>query len=153
MIDSEKRKFNVNDILGDFDRDERGHPLILQDKKGELIDKGGHRVNEKGYLVDSKTGDILEKEKGRERERETEKVRERGTMNMMSKMLKDAQEIANILNGIVTSVEKENERISCARIGTNQYAHAHMPMCTRMHICTHMIYASMFATVPTSMSM
>jgi hypothetical protein len=65
MVDPEKRRFNVNDILGDFDRDERGHPLILQDKKGELIDKGGHRVNEKGYLVDSKTGDILEKEKGR----------------------------------------------------------------------------------------
>ena len=65
MRDAEKRRFNVNDILGDFDRDERGHPLILQDKKGELIDKGGHRVNEKGYLVDPKTGDILEKEKGR----------------------------------------------------------------------------------------
>jgi hypothetical protein len=65
MCDPEKRRFNVNDILGDFDRDERGHPLILQDKKGELIDKGGHRVNEKGYLVDPKTGNILEKEKGR----------------------------------------------------------------------------------------
>lgn len=65
MSDPEKRRFNVNDILGDFDRDERGHPLILQDKKGELIDKGGHRVNEKGYLVDPKTGNILEKEKGR----------------------------------------------------------------------------------------
>ena len=65
MVNPEKRRFNVNDILGDFDRDERGHPLILQDKKGELIDKGGHRVNEKGYLVDPKTGNILEKEKGR----------------------------------------------------------------------------------------
>jgi len=29
MRNPEKRKFNVNDILGDFDRDERGHPLIL----------------------------------------------------------------------------------------------------------------------------
>lgn len=65
MRDAEKRRFNVNDILGDFDRDERGHPLILQDKKGELIDKSGNRVNEKGYLVDPKTGDILEREKGR----------------------------------------------------------------------------------------
>jgi hypothetical protein len=65
MKDVDKRRFNVNDILGDFDRDERGHPLILQDKKGELIDKGGKRVNEKGYLVDPRTGDILEKEKGR----------------------------------------------------------------------------------------
>jgi hypothetical protein len=29
MRDADKRRFNVNDILGDFDRDERGHPLIL----------------------------------------------------------------------------------------------------------------------------
>ncbi len=64
MRDPEKRKFNVNDILGDFDRDERGHPLILQDKKGDLIDKEGHKVNEKGYLVDPKTGDIIEKSSG-----------------------------------------------------------------------------------------
>jgi hypothetical protein len=61
MRNSENRKFNVNDILGEFDRDERGHPLILQDKKGELIDKEGNRVNEKGYLVDPKTGDVLER--------------------------------------------------------------------------------------------
>jgi len=63
MRDPEKRRFNVNDILGEFDRDERGHPLILQDKKGELIDKEGKRVNEKGYLVDPKNGNIIEKEK------------------------------------------------------------------------------------------
>jgi hypothetical protein len=61
MRNPENRKFNVNDILGEFDRDERGHPLILQDKKGELIDKEGNRVNEKGYLVDPKTGDVLER--------------------------------------------------------------------------------------------
>jgi hypothetical protein len=29
MRDPEKRKFNVNDILGDFDRDERGNLVIL----------------------------------------------------------------------------------------------------------------------------
>lgn len=65
MRDAEKRRFNVNDILGEFDRDERGHPLILQDKQGELIDKDGRRVNEKGYLVDPRTGDILDKEQRR----------------------------------------------------------------------------------------
>ena len=62
MRDPQKRKFNVNDILGEFDRDDRGHPLILQDKSGGLVDKDGSRVNEKGYLVDPRTGDILEKE-------------------------------------------------------------------------------------------
>lgn len=29
MKDPEKRKFNVNDILGDFDRDDKGNLLIL----------------------------------------------------------------------------------------------------------------------------
>ena len=65
MVDPDKKKFNVNDILGEFDRDEKGNHLILQDKKGDLIDKDGNRVNEKGYLIDKETGDILEKEKKR----------------------------------------------------------------------------------------
>jgi hypothetical protein len=29
MTDPEKRRFNVNDILGDFDRDEKGNLIIL----------------------------------------------------------------------------------------------------------------------------
>ena len=29
MKDPEKRRFNVNDILGEFDRDDRGNPMIL----------------------------------------------------------------------------------------------------------------------------
>ena len=62
MRDPEKRRFNVNDILGDFDRDDKGQPLFLQDNKGELVDKEGSRVNEKGYLVDPKNGDIVQKE-------------------------------------------------------------------------------------------
>jgi hypothetical protein len=65
MTDPDKKRFNVNDILGEFDRDERGNPLILQDKKGELVDKDGNRVNEKGYLIDENTGDVVEKEKKR----------------------------------------------------------------------------------------
>ena len=64
MKDPEKRRFNVNDILGEFDRDDKGNPMILQDKKGDLVDKDGNRVNEKGYLID-KNGDVVEKEKKR----------------------------------------------------------------------------------------
>ena len=30
-----------------------------------MIDKNGNRVNEKGYLIDANTGDVLEKEKKR----------------------------------------------------------------------------------------
>lgn len=79
MREPDKRRFNVNDVLGEFDRDERGHPMILQDKKGELIDKDGNRVNEKGYLVDPKTGDVLEKEQGRKVFR-AEELDERGEL-------------------------------------------------------------------------
>ncbi len=65
MTDPDKKRFNVNDILGDFDTDERGNPLILQDRSGELVDKDGNRVNEKGYLIDGETGDVVEKEQKR----------------------------------------------------------------------------------------
>ena len=64
MADPDKKKFNVNDISGEYDRDERGNPLILQDQKGDLIDKDGNRVNQKGYLINENTGDVVEKEKG-----------------------------------------------------------------------------------------
>ena len=64
MRDPDKRRFNVNDILGDFDRDDKGNLLILQENKtGSLVDKEGNRVNAKGYLIDEQTGDVLEKER------------------------------------------------------------------------------------------
>lgn len=59
MRDPNKRKFNVNDILGDFDRDEKGNLILLTNDKGELVDKNGKKVNEKGYLIDHE-GDVLE---------------------------------------------------------------------------------------------
>lgn len=48
----EKRNFNENDILGDFDRDDDGDIIILRNKKGKLVDKRGRRVNDRGYLID-----------------------------------------------------------------------------------------------------
>lgn len=66
MRNPDKRRFNVNDILGEFDRDEKGNLVILQENKtGNLIDKEGNRVNEKGYRIDASTGDVVEKEKGK----------------------------------------------------------------------------------------
>ncbi|CDW77580.1 UNKNOWN [Stylonychia lemnae] len=61
----EKKRFNVNDILGQFDQDDKGNPVILQDSDGEYVDKDGSRVNQKGYLIDEKTGDVVEKEGGK----------------------------------------------------------------------------------------
>ena len=63
MKNPENRKFNVNDITGDFDRDEKGNLIPLKNKKGFLVDKLGRPVNEKGYLIDKKSGDVLENEK------------------------------------------------------------------------------------------
>ena len=59
--DSQKRTFNENDILGEFDRDEKGGIIVLQDDTGQYVDKMGRRVNERGYLLDPKgSGDIVE---------------------------------------------------------------------------------------------
>lgn len=57
---ADARTFNENDILGDFDRDEKGNPIVLQDENGNYVDKQGRPVNEKGYLLDPKTGDVVE---------------------------------------------------------------------------------------------
>ena len=57
---TEKRNFNVNDILGDLDRDEKGNLIILQDENGLNIDKQGERVNERGYFIDPERGDVIE---------------------------------------------------------------------------------------------
>jgi len=65
MRNPDKRKFNVNDILGELDRDERGNLVMLENKDGVSVDKSGNQVNDKGYLIDGKTGDVLEKEKKR----------------------------------------------------------------------------------------
>jgi len=58
--DAEKRTFNENDILGDFDRDEKGNVIVLQEEGGRYVDKQGRPVNEKGYLLNQSTGDIIE---------------------------------------------------------------------------------------------
>ena len=56
---AEKRAFNEQDILGDLDRDDKGNLVIIEDAKGNFVDKNGQRVNERGYLVDPSTGDIV----------------------------------------------------------------------------------------------
>ena len=54
------RLFNENDILGDLDRDEKGNVVVLTDPKGNHKDRQGKPTNERGYLTNPKTGDILE---------------------------------------------------------------------------------------------
>ena len=57
---AEHRTFNVHDILGELDRDDRGNIKVLQDSQGNNVDKTGQATNARGYLQDPATGDILE---------------------------------------------------------------------------------------------
>ena len=53
-------KFNVKNVLGDFEMDPLGNPILDRDKNGNYIDRKGHRVNPKGYLIDE-YGNIINK--------------------------------------------------------------------------------------------
>jgi len=44
--------FNEHSIMGVFDKDEKGNIILLTNERGDLIDKLGWKVNEKGYLWD-----------------------------------------------------------------------------------------------------
>jgi hypothetical protein len=56
---AEKRAFNENYILGDLDRDEKDNIKVLQDENGNCVDNQRRPVNERGYLIDPKTGDFI----------------------------------------------------------------------------------------------
>ena len=57
---AELRNFNVHDILGELDRDERGNVVVLQDSFGNKIDKNRMYTNIRGYLLEQETGDIVD---------------------------------------------------------------------------------------------
>ena len=47
---SENRTFNVHDILGDHDRDDKGNIIVNQDQSGNFVDNNGKMTNQRGYL-------------------------------------------------------------------------------------------------------
>ena len=53
-------KFNIKNILGDFEMDPLGNPILDKDPQGNLVDRQGRRVNSKGYLID-KDGNVINK--------------------------------------------------------------------------------------------
>lgn len=53
-------KFNVKNVLGDFEMDPLGNPILDRDANGNLIDRQGRRVNSKGYLIDQ-DGNVIDK--------------------------------------------------------------------------------------------
>lgn len=62
--------FAIEEIMGDFDIDDRGNYVILRnDENGDLEDRNGRRVNRRGYLIDKyknvidKYGNLIFKDK------------------------------------------------------------------------------------------
>jgi hypothetical protein len=55
-----QRTFNEHEVLGDLDRDEKGNVVVLEDKNGRKHDKKRNPVNVRGYLIDPKSGDVIE---------------------------------------------------------------------------------------------
>lgn len=57
---AESRRFNECDIIGKLDRDEKGNVIAGEaDSQGQFKDKSGKPTNQRGYLVDPKTGDVI----------------------------------------------------------------------------------------------
>lgn len=60
--DADSRKFNENDILGEYDRDEKGNVMVPEGEdlsQSVFKDKGGNPTNQRGYLIDPATGDVI----------------------------------------------------------------------------------------------
>lgn len=53
-------KFNVKNVLGTFEMDPLGNPILDKSSQGELIDRDGRRVNQRGYLIDQ-SGNVIDK--------------------------------------------------------------------------------------------
>jgi hypothetical protein len=53
-------KFNIKNVMGDFEMDPLGTPILDKNKQGQLIDRDGRRVNERGYLIDP-YGNVIDK--------------------------------------------------------------------------------------------
>lgn len=56
---AQSRRFNECDVIGKLERDDKGNVLASQDQNGEFRDKDGQLTNERGYLIDEKTGNVI----------------------------------------------------------------------------------------------
>ena len=54
------RTFNVNDIYGDLDRDDKGNVVVDKGQNGDGRDKQGNLTNERGYLLDQGSRNVIE---------------------------------------------------------------------------------------------
>jgi hypothetical protein len=55
------RRFDINDVIGQVEKDAKGEMIPQKNKKGQLVDKQGRLINSKGYLVDAQ-GNVIDKD-------------------------------------------------------------------------------------------
>lgn len=55
------RRFDINDVVGQVDKDAKGEIVYQKNKKGQLIDKQGRPINKQGYLIDV-NGNVIDKD-------------------------------------------------------------------------------------------
>lgn len=55
-------KFNVKNVLGDFEMDPLGQPILEKQGENDFKDRAGQKVNSKGYMID-REGNIVNKDK------------------------------------------------------------------------------------------
>lgn len=53
-------KFNINNVMGDFEMSPLTDPILEKDQHGNFVDRRGRLVNARGYLIDSE-GNIVDK--------------------------------------------------------------------------------------------
>lgn len=64
MFNYNGRRFDITDVIGQFDKDAEGNIIPHTDERGNLTDNLGRKVNTKGYLIDE-FGNVIDKS-GRE---------------------------------------------------------------------------------------
>jgi len=57
---TESRRFNECDIIGNLERDEKGNVVLGENN----VDKDGKKINQRGYLVNPKTLDVINNHNG-----------------------------------------------------------------------------------------
>jgi hypothetical protein len=55
------RRFDITDVIGQVDKDEKGEFISNTDDTGKLTDNVGREINSRGYLVD-KRGNVIDKD-------------------------------------------------------------------------------------------
>ena len=98
-------KFNIKSIMGSFEMDPLGNPILDKDAAGNLIDNEGKRVNSKGYLIDS-AGNIINKH---------------GKVVFEKSLLDEEQDIPKFFrSGLVKSDSESSLSRLMSEIGKNQ---------------------------------